>query len=317
MALFTTFITTPAVMAIYKPARPGHALHKRRKLQRESSGDGAAELRILACVRSPRDVPSMINLIETIRGGTTKSPLKLYIMHLVELTERSSSIVMALSARRNGLPFRNPLRKETRDRVLVAFETYGQLGKVNVRPMTAISAMATMHEDVCQVAEDKNVALVVVPFHKHVKATSTHGEAMENVGHEWRMVNQRVLKGAPCSVAVLVDRGLGGGEQVGSSEVSHGICVVVFGGPDDREALELAGTMAQHPGIKVNAVRFVAAAAGIKAPAVTVSLRPSPHKSMDDNYTFSTAPVDREKEKASYYLVHRLPIKIQRSYSLS
>ncbi|CAA7398132.1 unnamed protein product [Spirodela intermedia] len=309
MALFTTFITTPAVMAIYKPARPGHRATARRKLQRESSGDVTTKLRVLACVRSPRDVPSMINLIETIRGGATKSPLKLYIMHLVELTERSSSIVMALSARRNGLPSRNPLRKETRDRVLVAFETYGQLGKVNVRPMTAISAMATMHEDVCNVAEDKNVTLLVVPFHKHGKAAAAHGEAMENVGHEWRVVNQRVLKGAPCSVAVLVDRGLGGGEQVGSSEVSHGICVVVFGGPDDREVLELAGTMAQHPGIKVNAVRFVAAAAGIKSPVVSISLRPSPHKSMEDNYSFSTAAVDREKEKASYHYCTPSPSK--------
>ncbi|CAA6661761.1 unnamed protein product [Spirodela intermedia] len=291
MALFTTFITTPAVMAIYKPARPGHRATARRKLQRESSGDVTTKLRVLACVRSPRDVPSMINLIETIRGGATKSPQALH--HAPRRAHRAFLLHRHGPQRppqRSPLP--QPLRKETRDRVLVAFETYGQLGKVNVRPMTAISAMATMHEDVCNVAEDKNVTLLVVPFHKHGKAAAAHGEAMENVGHEWRVVNQRVLKGAPCSVAVLVDRGLGGGEQVGSSEVSHGICVVVFGGPDDREVLELAGTMAQHPGIKVNAVRFVAAAAGIKSPVVSISLRPSPHKSMEDNYSFSTAAED-------------------------
>ncbi|XP_078445236.1 cation/H+ exchanger 20 [Wolffia australiana] len=284
MALFTTFITTPAVMAIYKPARRGGAGAQRRKLQRDTSGkEGAAHLRVLACVRSPRDVPSTINLIETIRG---KSTLKLFILHLVELTERSSSIVMVLAARRNGLPFRNPLKKDTRDRVLVAFETYGQLGKVNVRPMTAISAIPTMHEDVCNVAEDKSAALIVVPFHRH---------GTENAGHEWRAVNRRILKEAPCSVAVLVDRGLGGGEQVGSAEVSRRVCVVFFGGPDDRESLELARRMAEHPGIKVNAVRFVVD--GPKSAHLAVSLKPSPTKSAEDNYSFSMAAVDREKEK--------------------
>uniref|UniRef100_A0A1D1Z6R0 Cation/H(+) antiporter 20 n=1 Tax=Anthurium amnicola TaxID=1678845 RepID=A0A1D1Z6R0_9ARAE len=301
MALFTTFITTPTVMAIYKPARAGgRAAYSKRKLQRELSGEAPAaakELRLLACVRGPRDAPAVINLVETIRGGTRKSPLKLYILRLVELTERSSSIVMALGARRNGLPFRNPLKRDSCDRVLVAFEAYGQLGRVRVRPMTAISAMPTMHDDVCSVAEDKQVALLVLPFHRHGRG----GGAMEDAGHGWRAVNQRVMKAAPCSVAVLVDRGLGGGEQVGSAEVSRGVCVVFFGGPDDREALELAGRMAEHPGIKVAAVRFVVAGSsstpGKKGPAVAVSLRPSPHKSTEENYTFSTATVDRQREK--------------------
>ncbi|MQL79435.1 hypothetical protein Taro_011872 [Colocasia esculenta] len=301
MALFTTFITTPLVMAIYKPARPGRSSYNKRKLQRASSGEAAAypkELRILTCIRSPRDVPSMINLVESVRGGTKKSPLKLYILHLVELTERSSSIIMALGARRNGLPFWNPMKKDTRDPSLVAFQAYGQLGRVRVRPMTAVSAMSTMHDDVWSVAEEKRVALVVLPFHKHRKADGDAGGGMEDAGQGWRGINQRVMKGAPCSVAVLVDRGLGGGEQVGSAEVSHGVCVVFFGGPDDREALELAGRMAEHPGIKVTAVRFVVeTAAGKKAPHVAVTLRPSPLKSREDNYSFSTAAVDREREK--------------------
>jgi hypothetical protein len=30
-----------------------------------------------------------------------------------------------------------------------------------------------------------------------------------------------------------------------------------FGGPDDREALELGGRMAEHPVVKVTIVRFV------------------------------------------------------------
>lgn len=170
MALFTTFITTPAVMAIYKPARPSHHSVNHRKLQASSitssppAAIDAKELRIFACVHGQRDVPAIINLIETVRGGGTKklTILKLYIMHLVELTERSSSILLVRRFRRNGLPFRNPLKKnsgrgQSSSVIDVAFEAYGQLSRVMVRPMTAVSAIPTMHEDICTVAEDKKV----------------------------------------------------------------------------------------------------------------------------------------------------------------
>lgn len=174
MALFTTFITTPTVMAIYKPARCHHHPINHRKLQGSSTTSSppaaidSKELRILACVHSQRNIPSIINLIDTVRGGGTKklTTLKLYIMHLVELTERSSSIVLVRRFRRNGLPFRNPLKRNggrsvAASMIDVAFEAYGQLSKVRVRPMTAVSAMASMHEDVCNIAEEKKVILFV------------------------------------------------------------------------------------------------------------------------------------------------------------
>ena len=67
MALFTTFITTPTVMAIYKPARSTH-----RKLKDLSASEDSPkeELRILACLHGPANVSSLISVIESIR--TTK-----------------------------------------------------------------------------------------------------------------------------------------------------------------------------------------------------------------------------------------------------
>ncbi|XP_077244832.1 cation/H(+) antiporter 20-like [Tasmannia lanceolata] len=277
MALITTFMTTPTVMAIYKPAR-GISPYKHRKLQSDPLDKGSKELRILACLHGPANVSSIINLIETIRGGTALSPLKLYIMRLVELTERSSSIVMALRARKN----------KTNDQVAVAFEAYGQLGRVRVRPMTTVSAMATMHEDVCNVAEEKRVAMVILPFHKHGRDGDG---SMENVGPEWRAVNQRVLKEARCSVGLLVNRGLGGPQQMKPIDVAHRVCVLFFGGPDDREALQIGGRMTEHPGVKVNAVRFVSWKEHV---GNGVKLLPSEGSS---RYNFSTAVVDPEREK--------------------
>ncbi|MCL7022631.1 hypothetical protein MKW94_021301 [Papaver nudicaule] len=298
MALFTTFMTTPTVMAVYKPAR-GISPYTRRKLQSESSPISKDKvLRLLACVHGPGNVPSLINLIESTRA-TKKSPLKLYVMHLVELTERSSSIIMVHRARKNGFPLINTKKHrkgESQDRVSIAFEAYGQLGRVDVRPMTAISALQTMHEDICHVAEEKRVTMLILPFHKRGEEGDVE---MENVGPGWRTVNQRVLKDAPCSVALFVDRGLGcGGQQTpgatsASVNIAQGVCVVFFGGPDDREALEFGGRMAEHPGVTVTVVRFVEKDGNGNDGVI---LKPTPDKCTDTNYSFSTAVMDRERE---------------------
>ncbi|KAF6993109.1 hypothetical protein CFC21_010045 [Triticum aestivum] len=314
MALVTTFITTPTVMAIYKPARAtGRRRLHPRKLHGPTSapsspssaaggaaGANAMELRVLACIHGGHDVPALINLIETIRGHTQPRRLvKLYILRMVELTERTSSILMARAARRNGLPFLRPYRRGD-DQVDVAFGTYAQLGHVHVRPMTAVSALHTMHDDVAAVAEDKRVSLIVLPFHKRQHAGHGHGhgggDEVENLGPEWRAVNRRILREAPCSVAVLVDRSFGGGEQVSSEQVAHGVCVLFFGGPDDREALELAGRMAEHPGVQLTVVRFLDGKAGSEEHA-EVTLRPTDARNAEKSYTFSTAVVNGHKEK--------------------
>ncbi|CAN1135309.1 Cation/H(+) antiporter 20 [Linum perenne] len=270
MALFTTFITTPTVMLIYKPARLGSP---RRKLgDLTATKESKDELRMLACVHGPGNVPSIITLVESIRS-TKISQLKLFVMHLVELTERSSSIIMVRRVRKNGFPFFNRRRGEWHDRLSGAFQAYSQLGRVTVRPTTAISPLATLHEDICHVAETKRVAMIILPFHKHWS-----DEMIENVGHGWRGVNQRVLKNAPCSVGLLVDRGLGQAARPGMN-VGQRVCIVFFGGPDDRESLELGGRMAEHPAVKVTVVRFVEKE-GVEEDGNAVTLRPSRSKSV-------------------------------------
>ncbi|CAN1135308.1 Cation/H(+) antiporter 20 [Linum perenne] len=290
MALFTTFITTPTVMLIYKPARLGSP---RRKLgDLTATKESKDELRMLACVHGPGNVPSIITLVESIRS-TKISQLKLFVMHLVELTERSSSIIMVRRVRKNGFPFFNRRRGEWHDRLSGAFQAYSQLGRVTVRPTTAISPLATLHEDICHVAETKRVAMIILPFHKHWS-----DEMIENVGHGWRGVNQRVLKNAPCSVGLLVDRGLGQAARPGMN-VGQRVCIVFFGGPDDRESLELGGRMAEHPAVKVTVVRFVEKE-GVEEDGNAVTLRPSRSKSSEQNYSFSTAVMNREKEQSKW-----------------
>ncbi|XP_021854042.1 cation/H(+) antiporter 20 [Spinacia oleracea] len=314
MALFTTFITTPLVMAIFNPAKHGSDIEtQKRKLQPDTSihkddtsstSKSKQQFRILACAHGPGNVSGLINLIESTRSSAVKSNLKLYIMHLVELTERSSSIMMVHRLRRNGLPFIDPTRRRSRvevhDRVASAFETYAQLGHVMVRPVTTISALSTMHDDVRHVAEGKRVMMIILPFHKMWRKDEESGEMkmVENLGHGWRGVNQRMLKNSPSSIAVFLDRGFGGGRVTQNESTSQrqlGVCVVFFGGPDDREALELGARMMDHPEIRVTVIRFIETQG---MDANSVKLMPSPEKCSDSNYTFSVTAMNTTEEKA-------------------
>ncbi|XP_047170120.1 cation/H(+) antiporter 19-like [Vigna umbellata] len=247
MALFTTFISTPMVMVVYKPARRG-APYKHKTIQR----DPDTELRMLACFHNTHNIPSLINLIECSRGTGRKGKLYVYTMHLMELSERSSAITMFHMARKNGMPFWNKKRKG-KDQMIIAFQDYEKLSSVSVRPMTVISGLNSIHEDICTTAHRKRAAMIILPFHKHQRVDGS----MESLGHSFQEMNQLVLCHAPCSVGIFVDRGLGGTSQVQASDVSYKIVVPFFGGRDDREALCYGMRMAEHQGIFLNVYKFV------------------------------------------------------------
>ncbi|XP_010436112.1 PREDICTED: cation/H(+) antiporter 18-like [Camelina sativa] len=255
MALFTTFITTPVVMAVYKPARRAkkEGEYKNRTVERENTN---TQLRILTCFHGAGSIPSIINLLEASRGIEKGEGLCVYALHLRELSERSSAILMVHKVRKNGMPFWNRRGVNAdADQVVVAFQAFQQLSRVNVRPMTAISSMSDIHEDICTTAARKRAAIVILPFHKHQQLDGS----LETTRGDYRWVNRRVLLEAPCSVGIFVDRGLGGSSQVSAQDVSYSVVVLFFGGRDDREALAYGLRMAEHPGIVLTVFRFVVA----------------------------------------------------------
>ncbi|KAL2516690.1 Cation/H(+) antiporter 18 [Abeliophyllum distichum] len=249
MALVTTFITTPTVLAVYKPAQMAKSEYKHRTIRRKKS---SSQLRLLTCFHSTRNIPTMINLMEVSRGTGKREGLRVYAMHLMELSERSSAISMVHKARKNGMPFWNKVRDSDPNQIIVAFDAFEHLSRVSIRPTTAISPMSSMHEDICSSAERKRVAMIILPFHKHMRLDGH----LETTRADLRYVNRRVLEHAPCSVGILVDRGLGGTSHVSASNVNYTITVVFFGGHDDREALSYGALMAEHPGINLKRCSF-------------------------------------------------------------
>ncbi|XAR70445.1 hypothetical protein NMG60_11027295 [Bertholletia excelsa] len=248
VAVVMTAIITPIVTHIYKPARRT-VPYKLRSVQRSNP---ASELRVLVCIHTPRNVPTIINLLEASHP-TKKSPICTYVLHLVELTGRASAMLIVHSARKSGGPALNRTQAQS-DHIIHAFENFEQhMPFVSVQPLTAISPYSTMHEDIRSVAEDKRVAFIIIPFHKQ----QTVDGGMEATNPAFRTVNQNVLANAPCSVGILVDRGLTGSTRLAATQVTHHIVVLFFGGPDDREALAYGWRMSGHQGTSLLVLRFI------------------------------------------------------------
>ncbi|KAF9679013.1 hypothetical protein SADUNF_Sadunf07G0095900 [Salix dunnii] len=129
-------------------------------------------------------------------------------------------------------------------------------------------------------------------------------------------MNQNVLESAPCSVGLLVDRGLGSIMQTGparnsSSSKGHRIAMIFIGGPDDREALAYAWRMAGHPDhVSLMVLRFlpgrVAAQSGPEhvssshdgsVSSMTIQER---EKRLDDEYTYEFMFKTLDDESITY-----------------
>ena len=248
ITILMTSMIVPGISIIYRPSR-GMISYKRRTIQMSKKD---AEFRVLVCIHTPRNVPTMINLLEA-SNPTKKSPICIYVLHLVELTGRTSALLIVHTSRKTDQPAVNRAEAQS-DHITNAFENYEQHAEhVTVQPLTAISPYSTMHEDICNLAEEKRVAFIIIPFHKQ----QTVDGGMETTNMAIRTVNQNVLANSPCSVGILVDRGLNSSNRLVADTVSHNVAVLFFGGADDREALSYGWRMSEHSGISLTVMRFI------------------------------------------------------------
>ncbi|KAK7399372.1 hypothetical protein VNO78_10554 [Psophocarpus tetragonolobus] len=252
IAMLMTGVIVPAIAIINKPSR-GIIPYKRRTIFQMSHSD--VEFRVLVCIHTPRNVPTMINLLDA-SNPTKKSPICIYVLHLTELTGHATAVLVV----HNNHPSNsdqtcsNNRTQAQADHINNAFENYVQNApNISVQPLTIISPYSTMHEDICNVAQNKRVAFIIIPFHKQ---QTVDGE-MEATNMSFRNVNRNVLSKAPCSVGILVDRGFNVSNRLGPERKCHHVAVLFFGGPDDREALSYGWRMSEHEEINLTVMRFV------------------------------------------------------------
>ncbi|KAF6173328.1 hypothetical protein GIB67_027023 [Kingdonia uniflora] len=247
--IVTTAIIVPLVTRISRSTK-SFSTYKNRTLQRLLKTN--ADLRVLVCIHSPRDVQPIINLLETSHP-TKALPLSVYALHLVELTGRASAMLVIHNTDKGNRVALNRTQAQS-EHIVNAFLKYEQNAQFTyIQTLTAVSSYSTAHDDICNLAEDKRATLIIIPFHKE----HTLDGMMEVTNPAFQSINQNVLANAPCSVGILIDRGL---SMVSEDNVfSHDIAMLYIGGPDDREALSYARRMAAHPKVSLTIYRFLPA----------------------------------------------------------
>ncbi|MBA0778754.1 hypothetical protein Gotri_006575 [Gossypium trilobum] len=217
------------------------------------------ELRILVCIHSYCNVPGILKLLE-ISHGSRHNQLTVFALHLVDLADQPSSVLIVHDSH-------SPRFEETKangahhdydssetDQIVTAFNEFEKTNdNVSVQSLTTLSPFTAMPGDICSLAEDKLVALLILPFHKH----ATTEQSLEEIISSFPNINQNVLDNAPCSVGIFIDRGF---EVTNGSDPDYGvheIAMVFIGGVDDCEALSYAWRMARKPGVLLTVIRLL------------------------------------------------------------
>uniref|UniRef100_A0A5B7BY04 Uncharacterized protein n=1 Tax=Davidia involucrata TaxID=16924 RepID=A0A5B7BY04_DAVIN len=249
--LLMTIGTVPVISYVYKPAKR-FLPNKHRAIQRLKPN---TELRILACVHEMHNVAGITNLLEA-SNATKRNPICVFALQLIQLTGHgATALLMVHTIPKSDSQSSRTGAQTQSDQIITAFETLEkECSGVSVLPLTAMSSYTTMHEDICSIAEDKRVSIIILPFHKR----QTIHNKMEDTNPAYKDVNDNVLSNAPCSVGILIDRGFGTSSAIMDSEpATRRIAMIYIGGSDDREALAYAWRMAGHPAATLTVIRFI------------------------------------------------------------
>jgi len=301
--LLMTIVVSPVINAVYKP-RQRFEQNKLKTIQKLRVD---AELRIIACVHNTRQAASMISIVECFNPMRV-SPVHVFALYLIELTGRAAALVAAHVGKPSSQPGEHNLTR-SQEELESIHNTFDALGEaydaIRIETSNVVSSYTTIHEDIYHSADEKRTSLILLPFHKQLTLEGT----LEVSCVVYKDINQNVMQGAPCSVAIFVDRDFGS-----VPKTNLHMCVVFVGGPDDREALAIAWRMAGRPGTKLSVVRIVLMDAAAEADAsidasveaeaqgiLSAVIDAEKQKELDDEYisTFRLTAVNN-KDSISY-----------------
>ncbi|KAK4376119.1 hypothetical protein RND71_006796 [Anisodus tanguticus] len=244
--LVITGIMRPLIWYLYDPSRR-YSGYRTNSIQHL---DPTSELRVQVCIHNEDNVPSIVNLLEA-SNPSRRRPITVFVLNLMELKGSAAALLVATHNRKGKAKLKSlPSRTE---HISNAFNilAHRNQGSMAVQHFTSIVPYATMHDDICTIAVDKGVNIVIIPFHKQWAIDGTVGANFPAI----RMVNQQVIHKAPCSVGILVDRGqLADNTQILFGHSFFRVTMLYLGGPDDDEALAYCCRMLGHPHISVNLI---------------------------------------------------------------
>ncbi|GAU38119.1 hypothetical protein TSUD_318060 [Trifolium subterraneum] len=223
------------VKRLYDPSRKYAGYQKRNLFNLKHH----SELKILVVIHKQHHVTPITEVIDLCHP-IVEHPITVDALHLIELVGRSSPIF--ISHKKKKVVSLN-LHDSYSDSVVLNLKLYehDKEGAAIINPYTAISPLNLMHEDVCHLAFDKLSSIIILPFHKKWLSDGK----LEYDDINIRSLNCSVLEKSPCSVGILVTRGIRLTDSI------FRLALVFLGGRDDREALCLANRAAQDPSVEL------------------------------------------------------------------
>ncbi|CAK7336478.1 unnamed protein product [Dovyalis caffra] len=242
-------VITGVVVALILKKKEEYFSHRHISLE---LSEPESELRVLVCVYGSRHISSKIGLISAF-SESLKTPVTAYLMHLVELPKKRTKKNLMYHQLQDGDQYSDEEDYGGDDVVEIndAVDAYTMETKVLIHQKKVVSSFEKLYEDVCDYIEDLRVSIIFLTFHKHQRLDGK----MESGKEGMRITNHKVLRHAPCSVGIFVDRGQTGFQQPSSQSVQN-IATLFFGGPDDREALACSKMIAAHPHIHLTLIHF-------------------------------------------------------------
>lgn len=186
IATFLTTLPAPAIVTnIIKRAKkraPTHHL----SLQ---SLDPLRELRILLFVQGPQNIPASINLVE-ITKGTTDAGIVVYVSDMIEFTDEISDSFGRDEAL-HTVTLKDKEVMDMREQVTNSFQAYMVENDdgITLRRTMALSTINNMPEDICILAKDLMISLIILPFHKCQREDGK----LDGGNSGFRYVNRKVM----------------------------------------------------------------------------------------------------------------------------
>uniref|UniRef100_A0A7N2MF57 Cation/H+ exchanger domain-containing protein n=2 Tax=Quercus lobata TaxID=97700 RepID=A0A7N2MF57_QUELO len=209
-----------------------------------------SDLRILVCTHSQENVCTIINLLE-ISHAPPETHISVIGIALVELEGRRQPMLIPHEASRTERT--NTTGSDQIINALTHYELQSE-GSASVEAFTCISPFEITHNDICRVAIDKRATIVIVPFHKQWAIDGS----IESVNRGIKAMNLKVLESAPCSVGILIDRGvLNGSMSLVVGHPLYHVAVIYLGGVDDAESLAYGARMTDNEKVDLTVVRFL------------------------------------------------------------
>ncbi|CAJ1858428.1 unnamed protein product [Sphenostylis stenocarpa] len=244
-------VCTPLINSLYK--------HRPRVLQSASLYEGHirtiqnvprnTEFRMICCLHNELNVRGVTALLEA-SNPMIESPICVYAIHLIELLGKSTPVLIPINYRVNNKSL--SVNYPHTNHIMRAFENYASnsSGPVTVLPYVNVAPYKSMDDAICNLAQDKMVPFIIIPFHENDKM-----QVVDHTEASIRKMNARFQTHVPCTLGILVDKH----SQLGVSKTNVFFNVGIFfiGGPDDREALALGIRMSERENTRVSLFRFV------------------------------------------------------------